>query len=1317
MNFSEPNNKSYLPFLAVIFALTLMGAANPDQGLRDVINPNTLDDTRSFDKQIIDMFGGQTCGDGLVQQGEDCDPPGFTEQAQNQGSCSQTEINIKKCSENCKWKTTCEPLSVCGNGIVEANEGESCDDGPLNGSYGYCADSDSDSVKSTHPKNSQYSNLIPNQIEDPKACKTPHPQYCGNGLVDVDENGNALEACDTVNNVCSYSNANVKKPEVHFLVNGSITNSSCLDGTFNRLATGKPLGCDPAKTSRAQIIGNALNSIGGAFDTTFQSYPVTDPAGGLSACDTGIKQSFQGINISNSVVSPVTNAFDNLLSNFDQVFSNEKSQKIVVLITSGLPSNGSRSCTGNNIDQTVDRIKELSKRGVTTQVISVHNNDFTTKATNYEQIKSALNSYAEAGLTDNPNSNNNFYAVDSKQDLKNAIFDITSCNNYSASRWSSCTLDCQSRGNYCGDGVKQAQEECDDGNDNNEDKCKNDCTINEEEVDTEAPSKCGNGLVEEDEACDQGDRNGQRCTPNYGNSCTYCSADCQNILTIDTSDFCGNGQIDQFGTDAKGKPLFESCELSSNREVLAPVGYWAGENVGWVTTQIALVLDTSGSIDYSDLRDNVNALVQRQRNAELAVVPYESGSRTKIAQNFSTDLGKTQNTVDNLTSSGGGEQVYQALNLADNDLDWKEGTKKVIILVNDEEVTGSKDVDGDGDRCDDIKNKATDLIDRDVIFYTVTDNTSNQTCSDIFENDIPNDSGGERYNINNSWQSRLKDISRQIGDDRTRRVSCSDKGSYQCKNQCKNLQNECVDCNTYQGNDSKPKIALLNPMIAGQEKQQWVTSGNQVNRRWGARKDGGSLSNFDRNSPDYDLSKLFLLRPSAPVGINYPGGYLNEKKHLRGSDSSNITPFKSNNNFRPSYNVNGSQREMVALGNKRYLINRNKSKFRDISKYTQIFFSNSKLLQSDQMCSSEYKIAFNANAINSSISQNEDDFFKDIIDSYKDQSGSQRDQTPRGDLFNYPVDGEAGEIKNSYITSPAVPPGAMRIVVKWTGEEAKKWSRNSGEFEGNLYNQVLYNGNKINRSWFRNFRGSGLSTQVTIREINNEKYWWPPSYNIYSPRGAEIAVHDKTSPPDNSKVIQSMTINNLEDAEHTDGTKLQVGEQVAFYVNALGRPIQSFQDSNLEVNIYTYHQNQDPLHSIYKPTYKFKISSSTHSGNPLAPYWHAFNIMKVNCQNTDTWAITDLKGRIITPGHSSHGRVTSRFGDIKKTTKSKTQNPDCSKISSLDYIGNSQVAATSFSTEGNSYWNTFGNTGFNLLLDSNLGTGFSTIPWHLNKIL
>lgn len=65
---------------------------------------------------------------------------------------------------------------------------------------------------------------------------------------------------------------------------------------------------------------------------------------------------------------------------------------------------------------------------------------------------------------------------------------------------------------------------------------------------------CGNRVVEEDEACDEGVlQNGIPCLPVPPNkNCTYCSADCRNVLTADT--VCGNGVLDILA--------FESCDIN-----------------------------------------------------------------------------------------------------------------------------------------------------------------------------------------------------------------------------------------------------------------------------------------------------------------------------------------------------------------------------------------------------------------------------------------------------------------------------------------------------------------------------------------------------------------------------------------------------------------------------------------------------------------------------------------------------------------------------------------------------------------------------------
>lgn len=77
-----------------------------------------------------------------------------------------------------------------------------------------------------------------------------------------------------------------------------------------------------------------------------------------------------------------------------------------------------------------------------------------------------------------------------------------------------------------------------------------------------AASTCGNGIKDSGETCDLGGQNGVACTPPYGDSCTYCAADCKNILTKDAPAYCGNETVDTVptGVDESGNNIFEQCD-------------------------------------------------------------------------------------------------------------------------------------------------------------------------------------------------------------------------------------------------------------------------------------------------------------------------------------------------------------------------------------------------------------------------------------------------------------------------------------------------------------------------------------------------------------------------------------------------------------------------------------------------------------------------------------------------------------------------------------------------------------------------------------
>ena len=139
---------------------------------------------------------------------------------------------------------------------------------------------------------------------------------------------------------------------------------------------------------------------------------------------------------------------------------------------------------------------------------------------------------------------------------------------YALTQNNSCAWDCQNFGPYCGDAVTQTEhgEECD-GNQSctvdgkrgvkvctsgckkvmsatapTEWECKVGSTAT---AAVSAPGTCGDAVVGANEACDKGlSNNGRACAPVYDKSCSYCSADCQNTIDVQPTQYCGNGYIE-----------------------------------------------------------------------------------------------------------------------------------------------------------------------------------------------------------------------------------------------------------------------------------------------------------------------------------------------------------------------------------------------------------------------------------------------------------------------------------------------------------------------------------------------------------------------------------------------------------------------------------------------------------------------------------------------------------------------------------------------------------------------------------------------------
>ena len=85
------------------------------------------------------------------------------------------------------------------------------------------------------------------------------------------------------------------------------------------------------------------------------------------------------------------------------------------------------------------------------------------------------------------------------------------------------------------------------------------------------PGSCGDNVIDTGEVCDQGTvNNGHVCTPAYGVSCSYCSADCQNTIDVQPSQYCGDGVIQSpEKCEVFGENIFSSASTTNRTLYIA----------------------------------------------------------------------------------------------------------------------------------------------------------------------------------------------------------------------------------------------------------------------------------------------------------------------------------------------------------------------------------------------------------------------------------------------------------------------------------------------------------------------------------------------------------------------------------------------------------------------------------------------------------------------------------------------------------------------------------------------------------------------------
>jgi len=528
-----------------------------------------------------------TCGDGIVNPAlEECDPPEkekIVHQTYNGSgqiiSCSANQYAIATCSDICEWNygaCTLGEVGTCGDGIVQWQQGETCDLGENNGQYGKC-DPPGVSNDSSTPVNESLGCRSEGRLGG----------YCGDNSLNQSANGDPLEFCDEINGVCTYitDEGQLIKPKVQIVLDRSGSMKYCTDGTHS----GSEAWCNGIvdnPNSRWILAKTGLQNIFDDF-SNFARFTLHV----FSADYLSTKKCVTQIGSENNFITqlddidplggtPTKNALEDIYDKRNILFGTDPTvPRTVILVTDGDPSDVTGVCTGNTVANTKQVIEDLSREGISTFVVGFGDVGAT--------LSNNLNIFAEAGGTDNPGSEDRFYEADSPDSLLNVFEQILACQSYSKVRRGSCTFDCQNFGGHCGDGVTQWDyEECDDGNTNNIDACLSNCTLKSgavcgnntkegteqcddgnntdgdgctatcaiEITETTDPF-CGDG--EENlpgERCDKGTENGVVCIPEYNGSCTYCTESCI-IETVDSEKRCGNGKVDYNGSQA-----LEACD-------------------------------------------------------------------------------------------------------------------------------------------------------------------------------------------------------------------------------------------------------------------------------------------------------------------------------------------------------------------------------------------------------------------------------------------------------------------------------------------------------------------------------------------------------------------------------------------------------------------------------------------------------------------------------------------------------------------------------------------------------------------------------------
>ena len=472
---------------------------------------------------------------------------GYTAGGEMFGACGSGTQAYKLCNDQCKLEySSCESKYECGNGIVES--GETCDDGALNNTYGHCRGT----------------------------CNGPYSKYCGNNEIDKDANGKNLEFCENAaNTYVAYGTATTRTR----LRVDNLSNTEQKDKWLTECKKGNSGACELS----ISILSDTINSLLKQSDSF--GYCQGDQTLACKSDDAcKVPSAVYQLDVSVADFSKINDYFSLVLENkgpcvktayFGTPYSKNKvlscswdCQNYGAYCGDGLvqsvsgedcddkDSNNLNSCNNaclwvntackdvaiftTSTSETVVKIKKSSQNGVYPECVANVDSGLGSSGSEIcrgyglycKKVEGKVDPYAygELKVADSCDSDLSIWKFSSNNSVK-----VTCGGIYAGS---APVAPASTAGkDTCGNGIQETY-------DKNDDK-----------------------VVEK---CDLGAQNGIACTPEYSKSCSYCSADCKEVLTKDSDKYCGNEEI-----DAKwwfsGAPILELCETLTNGDVSIPV--------------------------------------------------------------------------------------------------------------------------------------------------------------------------------------------------------------------------------------------------------------------------------------------------------------------------------------------------------------------------------------------------------------------------------------------------------------------------------------------------------------------------------------------------------------------------------------------------------------------------------------------------------------------------------------------------------------------------------------------------------------------------